>query len=73
MTVGSIHGGTKHNVIPDEVKLQLTVRSYKDTVRKQLKTAIERIVRGEAASAGRPSRRSLSARTCPQPTTTPRW
>ena len=33
VTVGSIHGGTKHNIIPDEVKLQLTVRSYKPEVR----------------------------------------
>ena len=36
ITVGSIHGGTKHNIIPDEVHLQLTVRSYKDDVRKHL-------------------------------------
>ena len=33
VTVGSIHGGTKHNIIPDEVKLQLTVRTYKPEVR----------------------------------------
>jgi len=36
VTVGSIHGGTKHNVIPDSVHLQLTVRSYSDEVRSQL-------------------------------------
>ena len=54
VTVGSIHGGTKHNIIPDEVKLQLTVRSYKDDVRKRLLSAIERIVRAEAAAAGSP-------------------
>ncbi len=54
VTVGSIHGGTKHNIIPDEVRLQLTVRSYKDEIRQQLKKAIERIVRGEAVSAGAP-------------------
>src|SRR5678816_1475295 len=30
LTVGSIHGGSKHNIIPDEVKLQLTLRSYSD-------------------------------------------
>src|SRR5207237_7849259 len=34
VTVGSIHGGTKHNIIPNEVKLQITVRTTKDTVRK---------------------------------------
>src|SRR3954471_11791869 len=54
VTVGSIHGGTKHNVIPDEVKLQLTVRTYKDEVRQQVISAIERIVKGIAAAAGVP-------------------
>ena len=54
VTVGSIHGGTKHNIIPDEVKLQLTVRSYKDEVRKRLLAAIERIAKAEAAAAGAP-------------------
>src|SRR5207248_534055 len=54
ITVGSFHGGTKHNIIPDEAKLQLTVRSYKDEVRKRLLAAIERIAKGEAAAAGAP-------------------
>jgi amidohydrolase len=52
ITVGSFHGGTKHNIIPDEAKLQLTVRSYKDEVRKRLLSGIERIARAEAAAAG---------------------
>ncbi len=51
ITVGSIHGGTKHNIIPDEVKLQLTVRSYKPEVRDRLIAAIERITKAEAAAA----------------------
>lgn len=54
ITVGSIHGGTKHNIIPDEVKLQITVRTYSPTVRKQLLEGITRIARAEAASAGAP-------------------
>ena len=54
LTVGSIHGGTKHNIIPDEVKLQLTLRSYKPEVRKQILAAIERVVNAEAAAAGAP-------------------
>ncbi|HEV8611014.1 MAG TPA: amidohydrolase [Thermoanaerobaculia bacterium] len=54
VTVGSIHGGTKHNIIPDQVKLQLTVRSYKDDVRKRLLASIERIAKAEAAAAGAP-------------------
>lgn len=52
ITVGTIHGGTKNNIIPDEVKLQLTVRSYKEDVRKHMLSAIERVVDGEAAAAG---------------------
>jgi amidohydrolase len=56
ITVGSIHGGTKHNIIPDEVHLQLTVRSYKDDVRKHLLAAIERIADAEAASANAPKK-----------------
>jgi amidohydrolase len=52
VTVGSIHGGTKHNIIPDEVKLQLTVRTYKPEVRKQILAAIERIAKGESMAAG---------------------
>jgi hippurate hydrolase len=54
VTVGSIHGGFKHNIIPDEVKLQLTVRSYKPEVRKHLLEGIQRIVRYEALAAGAP-------------------
>jgi hippurate hydrolase len=54
VTVGSIHGGTKHNIIPDEVKMQLTVRSYKMDVRERLLAAIDRIAKGCAATAGVP-------------------
>ena len=42
ITVGSIHGGTKHNVIGDECKLQLTVRTYSDKNRKLIAEAIKR-------------------------------
>jgi hippurate hydrolase len=51
LTVGSIHGGTKYNIIPDEVKLQLTVRSFRPEVRKLLLDGIERIAKQEAAAA----------------------
>ncbi len=54
ITVGSIHGGTKNNIIPDEVRLQVSVRSYKDDVRRRLLAAIARVVKGEAAAAGAP-------------------
>ena len=54
VTVGSIHGGTKHNIIPDEVHLQLTIRSYSDEVREKLIAAIKRIAIGQAMAAGLP-------------------
>lgn len=54
ITVGSFQGGTKSNIIPDEVKLQLTVRSYKPEVRKHLLASIERIARAEALAGGAP-------------------
>jgi len=57
VTVGSIHGGTKHNIIPDEVKLQLTLRSYTDEVRARTLEAVRRICRGEAIAAGIPDDR----------------
>ncbi|KHM50641.1 peptidase M20 [Pseudoalteromonas distincta] len=52
ITVGSIHGGSKHNVISDEVKLQLTLRSYNPDVRSAQIAAIKRITAGIAQSAG---------------------
>jgi amidohydrolase len=54
VTVGSIHGGTKANIIPNEVKLQLTLRSYSDFVRAHTIEAVRRICRGEAIAAGLP-------------------
>ncbi len=58
VTVGSIHGGTRYNIIPDEVNLQLTVRAYKEEVRQRLLAAIERITRGIALAAGIPNDRA---------------
>ena len=52
ITVGSIKGGTKHNIIPDEVNLQLTVRTYKDEVRKLIHKRIKEICNGVASSMG---------------------
>jgi len=57
VTVGSFQAGNKHNVIPDEAKLQLTVRTYKPEVRKLLLDGIARIARGEAIAAGVPDDR----------------
>ncbi|HZS18866.1 MAG TPA: amidohydrolase [Candidatus Udaeobacter sp.] len=58
VTVGSIHGGTKHNIIPDEVKMQLTVRTYKPETRARVLAAIERIAKGIAAAGGVPPDRA---------------
>ena len=54
ITVGSIHGGTVHNIIPDEVKLQLTLRSYSPEVREQIKTSIRNKAKYLALQAGLP-------------------
>ena len=57
VTVGSFHAGTKHNIISDEARLQLTVRSFTPEVRQQLLDGIRRIARGEAIAAGVPDDR----------------
>lgn len=54
VTVGAIKGGTKHNIIPDEVNLQLTVRTYKEEVRQMVHRRIREISRGVAIAAGLP-------------------
>jgi len=57
VTVGAIHGGTKRNVIPDEVQLLMTVRTYKPAVRQRVLASIERIANGVATAAGVPADR----------------
>ncbi len=54
VTVGSIHGGTKHNIISNKVKMQLTCRSYTDEVRAKIIAGIKRIARGVAVAMGLP-------------------
>jgi amidohydrolase len=54
ITAGSIHGGTKRNIIPGEVKLALTVRTYKPEVRQRVLASIERVAKGIAIAAGVP-------------------
>ena len=65
ITVGSIHGGTKHNIIGDSCKLELTVRSYKDETRKHLLAGIRRKALAAAASAGAPEPKVLSTEGMP--------
>ena len=57
VTVGSIHGGTKRNIIPDQVQLLLTVRTYKPEVRKRVLDGIARVARGVAIANGLPDDR----------------
>jgi amidohydrolase len=57
VTVGSIHAGTKHNIIPEEVKMQLTVRSFRDDVRKNILDGLRRVASGIATAAGVPQDR----------------
>lgn len=52
ITVGAFHAGTKNNIIPDQAKLLLTVRSYKPEIRAQLLDAIRRVAKGEALASG---------------------
>lgn len=54
ITVGSFHAGSKHNIIPDQAQLKLTVRSYKDEVRKKLLAGIRRLADSESLAAGSP-------------------
>jgi amidohydrolase len=57
VTVGTIHGGLKRNIIPDEVKLELNIRSYKAEVRDHIIQAVARITRAAALGAGMPEDR----------------
>jgi hippurate hydrolase len=57
LTVGTIHGGTKRNIIPEEVKLELNLRAYREEVRQHMIQAIARIARAAALGAGLPEDR----------------
>ncbi|MFM7129854.1 MAG: amidohydrolase, partial [bacterium] len=54
VTVGSIHGGTKHNIIPNDVKLQLTIRAFKDETREMILSSIRRKAEGLAHAHNSP-------------------
>jgi hippurate hydrolase len=58
VTVGSIHGGTRPNIIPDEVKLEISTRAFSEEVRRNTLAAIERTARGVALAAGVPEDRA---------------
>lgn len=68
VTVGSIHGGTKANIIPDEVQLELTMRSYSDQVKEALIEKIKRICIGNAIAAGLPEYKYPEIRVRPEDT-----
>lgn len=52
LTVGQLHAGTKHNIIPDRATLGISLRAFDESVRTTALAAVERIVRGEAAASG---------------------
>lgn len=54
LTVGSIHGGTKHNIIPESVKLQVSIRSYSKESRKKILDGVKRKTLAVAQGAGAP-------------------
>jgi amidohydrolase len=59
VTIGYVHAGTKNNIIPDQAEMGLTIRTFKQDVRKQILAAIARIAKGEAAAAGAPREPSI--------------
>lgn len=58
VTVGSIHGGTRPNIIPDEVHLQITIRTYKEEVRQRIIASLDRMAKGIASADGIPESRA---------------
>src|SRR6266446_715845 len=58
VTVGSIHGGTKYNIIPDDVHLQLTILTYKEEVRQHALASLDRIAKAIALAGGVPEDRA---------------
>ncbi|MGH9424779.1 MAG: amidohydrolase [Terriglobia bacterium] len=73
ITVGYIHGGSRYNIIPDEVNLQLTVRAYKEDVRQKLLAAIERVAKGTANAAGIPAELAPIVKVSETEVTTPTY
>ncbi|MFD6855952.1 amidohydrolase [Rhodococcus sp. NPDC060090] len=61
LTVGSVHAGNAANVIPGEAELQLNIRSYDAGVRQKILDSVDRIVRGESATAGAPEEPEITS------------
>jgi hippurate hydrolase len=60
VTVGSLHAGTRDNVIPGEAELQINIRSYTPQVRERVLAAVHRIIRAEATASGAPRKPEIS-------------
>ena len=60
VTIGDIHGGTKRNIIPDEVKLELTTRSFTATSRQRVIDGLNRMAAGITTSAGLPPEKAAT-------------
>ena len=61
LTIGSIHGGTQANIIPDEVTLGLNIRTYSEETQKRVMTSVMRIAKAEAAAAGSPREPTITS------------
>ena len=70
VTIGSIHGGAGGNVIPDEVRMQMTVRTYDAKVREHILASIKRQVEAEATAADAPKCPRSKLWVAPTPSTT---
>jgi amidohydrolase len=68
VTVGSIHGGTRPNIIPDEVKLELSLRYYSDPILEKIITSIRRISMAAALAAGTPENKLPEVNVLPEDT-----
>lgn len=64
LTVGSVHAGDAANVIPGDAEIRLNIRSYDTTVRRRILDSVERIVRGEAETAGAPDKPTITEIEC---------
>ena len=62
VTVGDIHGGTKRNIIPDEVKLEMTTRAFSDKARQTTITALQQMAAGITTSAGLPPEKAATVK-----------
>ena len=65
LTIGSIHGGNRHNIIPDEVVMEGTVRTHNEQVRERVRTLMKELLTGTATTHGATAQLTWSAQSYP--------